>query len=449
MLQLNTFFEKFDSINCGRKMTLTVVCVSWLFVFTAAKGFAQSNAGIKFERGLSWSEILEKARKENKFIFLDGYTTWCAPCLQMAKDIFPKQEVGEFFNHNFINVAVQFDVTSSDDAEVKSWYEDAKKISEAYKISSYPTYLYFSPQGNLIHALKGGTVDAEEFIEKSKFALDPKTQYATLKWQYHNGYRDSAFLANIITMAFSVGDQDSLKYYAQDYLKLQKDLFQPDNVKLIAATTKKSSDIGFPVLRNHPELVDSVLGKGVSKAIVKRIVSDEIIRPLTRLNLTITEYYRGMVVYGGTIIPNVDWELVKKRLDADYSDISAEMLRQAKLEHFQELKDWKQYALVMETWRKHHIGGSIDHAELDNYLRAIYEQCTDENVLRSALKWAKQNTKADKSNLSYLLIYNKLLYKNGKHKAAIKNMKSFVETDSAYRSDAIDILNKMQLNAIN
>jgi len=425
-------------------MTLTVVCVSWLFVFTATEAFAQNDVGIKFEKGLSWSKILEKARKENKFIFLDGYTTWCGPCKQMAKDIFPKQEVGEFFNQNFINVAVQFDVTSSDDPEVKSWHEDAKKIHDAYKVGSYPTYLYFNPQGSLVHTLIGGTVDAKEFIEKSKLALDPKTQYATLKTQYQNGNRDSTFLANIAFMAYSLRKQDSLQYYAQDYLKLQKDLLSPSNIRLITATTRKSSDIGFALLRNHPKLVDSIVGPGVSKRIVKHIVSNEIIRPLTRLNLTITEYGGGMVIYGGAIIPNVDWQLAKTKLDVDYSDISGEMLRQAKLEHFQELKDWKQYVLVIEAWIERNGGSSINRDELGNYLGSIFEQCADKNVLRSALKWSKQNMKADKSNLSYLFIYNKLLYKNGKHKAAVKNMKNFVKIDSPYKSDAMDTLNKME-----
>jgi thioredoxin-related protein len=425
-------------------MTLIVFCVTWLFIFEAPKCYAQIDVGIYFERGLSWSKILEKAKKENKYIFLDGYTTWCGPCKQMAKEIFPKQEVGAFFNQNFLNVAVQFDITSIDNPEVKSWYKDAKKIHEAYKVGSYPTYLYFNPQGNLVQTLVGSTADAKEFIEKSKLALDPKTQYATLKRQYHEGNRDSTFLANITSMAYSLREQDSLRYYAHDYLKLQKNLFSPNNIKLITATTKKSSDIGFVLLRSQPDLVDSIVGHKVSRRIVKHIVSEEIIRPMTRSNLTITEYGGGMVVYGGAIIPNVDWQLAKTKLDVNYSDISEEMLRQAKLQHYEELKDWKKCALVIEAWGKTNIHDAVDHDELDYYISSIFEQCADKDVLKSALKWSTQNIKADKSNLGYLFTYNKLLYKNGKDKAAVKSMKKFVKLDSPYKSKAIEILNKME-----
>ena len=37
--------------------------------------------GIQFETG-SWKEVLQKAKQENKLIFVDLYTTWCGPCIQ-------------------------------------------------------------------------------------------------------------------------------------------------------------------------------------------------------------------------------------------------------------------------------------------------------------------------------------------------------------------------------
>lgn len=110
---------------------------------------AQEEKGIKFEHGLSWLQIKEKAQTENKFIFLDGYTTWCGPCKQMAKEIFPQPSVGDFFNKNFINVAVQFDVAKNDNVEVKSWYKDAETLKETFKVNSYPTYLFLARMVNL------------------------------------------------------------------------------------------------------------------------------------------------------------------------------------------------------------------------------------------------------------------------------------------------------------
>ncbi len=59
------------------------VLISILLINVAL--FAQ---GIKFEKTLSWPEICEKAQKENKYIFVDCYTTWCGPCKKMDQEVY-------------------------------------------------------------------------------------------------------------------------------------------------------------------------------------------------------------------------------------------------------------------------------------------------------------------------------------------------------------------------
>ena len=66
---------------------------------TAVTSFAQ---GIAFYDG-TWDEILAKAKKEHKMIFLDAYTSWCGPCKMLVNQTFPQPEVGIFFNSNFVN----------------------------------------------------------------------------------------------------------------------------------------------------------------------------------------------------------------------------------------------------------------------------------------------------------------------------------------------------------
>lgn len=69
---------------------------------------------IKFIKGLTWAQIKEKASKENRYIFLDAFTTWCIPCKRMHNEIFTQKKVGDFFNENFINVQVQMDSSKND-----------------------------------------------------------------------------------------------------------------------------------------------------------------------------------------------------------------------------------------------------------------------------------------------------------------------------------------------
>ena len=182
--------------------------------------------GIHFEQGLSWQQLLEKARTENKYIFVDGYTTWCGPCKMMSTQIFPLKEVGNFMNERFISVGVQLDSTVNDNDTAKAWYPVAHALMIAFRIQSFPTYLFFSPDGHIVHRAGGASLDPGGFIAKAKDALAPPTQYYTLLEAYRQGGRDSAMLRQLALEAQGIGDEDTTRLIALTYLVSVKDLFQ-------------------------------------------------------------------------------------------------------------------------------------------------------------------------------------------------------------------------------
>ena len=49
-------------------------------------------------------KALEQAKVENKYVFVDCYTSWCGPCKMMAEKILPLKEVGEYMNGKFVCV---------------------------------------------------------------------------------------------------------------------------------------------------------------------------------------------------------------------------------------------------------------------------------------------------------------------------------------------------------
>ena len=93
------------NIHSSIKALMKKNILSLVAIFAFAGVFAQ---GIEFEHG-TLEEALVKAKKENKIIFMDCYTTWCGPCKYLAKNVFTQKEVGYFFNKNFVNVKMDME----------------------------------------------------------------------------------------------------------------------------------------------------------------------------------------------------------------------------------------------------------------------------------------------------------------------------------------------------
>ncbi|MCT4623776.1 MAG: thioredoxin domain-containing protein [Schleiferiaceae bacterium] len=163
--------------------------------------FAQ---GIEFEHG-TFKEALVKARKENKLVFMDCYTTWCGPCKYLAKTIFPQKEVGDYFNQNFVNVKM--------DMEKGEGIELCKK----YGVSSFPTLLFIDASGKAVHKLVGG-MPAEDLINGGKAAMEPSLRIGTLRAKYESGNRDLKFLMTYLNAVKAQYDRENMAIVAREII---------------------------------------------------------------------------------------------------------------------------------------------------------------------------------------------------------------------------------------
>lgn len=424
------------------------LCVIVLLLF-AFNSKAQESVGIRFDNSLSWKQVKEKAKKEKKYIFVDVFATWCVPCKQMEREIFPQAEVGSFFNTNFINVALQMDVTKIDNAHVKSWYADAEWIGKTYKINEYPTYLFFNSDGDLVHLFKGSTPNATEFLNKSKLALEPQSQYLTLKSQYKEGKRDTAFLVNLINSATLSGEIDSAAVFANDYLAIDKNWSTKRNIGFIVLGTTKSSDIGFTYLRSNLKLVDAVIGEKKRKELIKTIAHDEVVLTSTRQNGKKTSLGMGMITYSGELIKNVDWNLIKQKLEVNYPDLADEIILESKPLYYQSLNDWENYSLAVSAYAAD--TKNLDLAKLNTFAGTVLSFCGEQKYMEDALKWNQQVLLSADKKSNYYNWYLKtkcyLLYKLGQKDAAIKSMENYIRLFAAADAgNAAAELEKMKNN---
>ena len=117
---------------------------------------AEKVNGIKFFKG-TWEQALEKAKDENKLIFLDAYASWCGPCKTMAATTFKNKEVGEFFNKNFINFKMDMEK-----------HKQGRRLSQKYKLRAYPTLFFINSNENIVHKTVGGLNNSQAISEGKK-----------------------------------------------------------------------------------------------------------------------------------------------------------------------------------------------------------------------------------------------------------------------------------------
>ena len=113
--------------------------------------------GIQFIEA-DWNKALAEAKKQNKLIFLDAYASWCGPCKLLKKNTFPDKEAGEYFNKNFINVAIDMEKG------------DGPVLSEKYSVNAYPTLIITDANGKII-TFTQGYIKPKQLIDFGKYGL--------------------------------------------------------------------------------------------------------------------------------------------------------------------------------------------------------------------------------------------------------------------------------------
>lgn len=366
--------------------------------------------GIRFEHELSWKDIRAKAQKEGKFIFMDCYTTWCGPCKMMSRDIFPQQAVGDFFNDKFISVKVQMDKTANDDAAVKSWYDDAAAIAKEYNVMAYPTFLYFAPDGKLVHLVVGSD-SAAAFIAASAKALKPETQYYTrMEVMAKNAGNQPDTLKRLAEEAMEMYDGRYSALFASRYLRAVPDVYSPDALRFLDKFTRSSRDTGFTIFRKNPAKVNQVMGAHYAEKKVEQIIFGEEIYADLKEGIT------------------PDFKVIATKLKKKYPDLSAKLMDKFRLQWYQG-KDYDQFEKVVKVYIKQY-DKQLDPSDLSSFARTVARKAKDTAMLRAALAWSERAVKEDPRPES-VGVQAMLVYRLGDTAAAIRLQEGVVNDLSA------------------
>lgn len=207
--------------------------VALVLLFAVSAMYAQ---GIEFQTK-PYAEVLKIAKKQKKLVFIDVYTSWCAPCKRMAKEVFTQQAVGDFYNTRFLCLKL--------DAEKDA---DGKAVASRFGVNAYPTMLFVNGNGELIYRLVGSR-SVDQFIEEGRKALDAYDAKPLLEKKekmYLKGKRDKQFLNDYFELLDKSGLDGSkvlVDYFAQ---VTDEELLDSVNMARIAKVT-----VYEPVLANR------------------------------------------------------------------------------------------------------------------------------------------------------------------------------------------------------
>ena len=111
--------------------------------FSNAKAQGAKNSGqINFIEN-SLGEAIKQATAKNKYIFVDAYASWCGPCKMLKATTFKNNKVAEFYNSNFINVAIDMEKG------------DGPQLATAWGLRAYPTLIILNSKGKAVYGTVG------------------------------------------------------------------------------------------------------------------------------------------------------------------------------------------------------------------------------------------------------------------------------------------------------
>lgn len=393
LLQNAVFAQNTDNVvaqNTATKVERTVKQVETL-------AFIHENFG----------EAMEKARTENKIVFIDAYTTWCGPCKQMDKKTFSDEDVIAFFNEKFVNLKLDME------------RGDGLTVQQRYKIAAFPTLLFLNADGEVVHKALGFQ-DVEQFLALGKVALSSDQTFAAWTNRYEKGDREPKFLKEYAEKLGETYD-DRRAEVAEAYLATQTDRFSPENLTFSMRFTEGVESPRFNFLIEQ------------KKAFEKKFTPDEISLKIEELvsDFLLDEKNLPTLSRADSLIRFV------------YPEKADKMTKNYRLSHYRLKGDRDNYAAAAVQYFKKYDDNAD---ELSETATTFFEQIDDKSLLKKAVKWAKLAAKKQPSvanQLTVAQLYGKL-EKTSKAKSAAEKAVEMGKKLGQNYDEAIEFLKALK-----
>lgn len=345
--------------------------VSGLFLFSTLAVFAQE--AIQFQE-LPFKELVAKAKKDNKIVFIDAYASWCGPCKMMERNVFTKKSVGDYYNSNFVNA--RFDMEKG----------EGREIAAKYGVRSYPTYLFLNGDGELV-SQNFGYMEESMFLTMAQDINSPNNKKGSLKERFAKGEKDPEFLINIMKLNSS-SDFDFAKKASERYFENKKktEEFTKDDVGLLFFFLKSTEDKNYKVFTERKVEIIKFLPEETYKEFDNQMKLAKVVeQSVDTQNKTINSEY-----FMKTAEP-----LVGKH-DAEVK------LNQTKLSYYEQNANFPEYEKAALAYYR-----NTEAFEPNELLKAAWifsEHIKTQSSLKKAAEWAEKSVmRGETSENTYIL----------------------------------------------
>lgn len=367
-------------------------------LFITVSTFAQT---IDFSKK-SWDKVLAEAKAANKNIFVDAYTTWCAPCKKMDKYVFTKPNVATFYNDNFISIKMDMEKGEGPAFAVK------------HGVKQFPTLLYFSPEGELLHRAVGFK-DANDFIKVGETALNPKLRLGTMTEKYIRGNRSPEFLKSYAYASKAAGDY-KYRDIAEMYLNTQNEWSTTDNLQFIYDFTENTRSRHFNYMIENRALFEKQLGSGKVFNKVQSIVQNHLDLIMNQKSKDANELTS-----------------VNKLFQKIYKEEAVVKFAAFRMTYYRTQGDRKGFAEAAVDYVENVQNITAD--ELNSIARTFAEVIEDETMLEKAVSWSKRAIEMENIYSNYYTL-SALYFKLGKKMKAKKAAKKAIKIAAKNGEDA-------------
>lgn len=195
--------------------------MQWALTFSllllSIPGLGQ-NRKVNLMENLPFDQVLEMAKEQNKYIFLDFGSLTCKPCLYIKKNVLTLDSVADFINSRF--VSVDYNVGTEKD-----------RLRKKYNVVGEPVLLILDQNGQFMHRM-AGKVEGDELMARFRQGLDPQQNIVALDKKYQNGARDKDFILFYLQTLKHAGEVQRMNQVYHEYTSgslenlKQKDRFE-------------------------------------------------------------------------------------------------------------------------------------------------------------------------------------------------------------------------------